>query len=161
LMFFLVTQVRNCEDESRILNDLHRITAVESVKYVVDKVMPVNGLQGLLNYVNFRRKYLRECPGHSLKANENLHIALKLWITSSHEACTVCNPCSHGRKGVSYPSQWAFAYHKKTGRCTSQHFVLDSNGLLAADATLKLFFMVLMFFLVTQVRNCEDEPHLE
>ncbi|KRY07738.1 hypothetical protein T12_2082, partial [Trichinella patagoniensis] len=23
LMFFLVTQVRNCEDESRILNDLH------------------------------------------------------------------------------------------------------------------------------------------
>ncbi|KRY25041.1 hypothetical protein T01_2194, partial [Trichinella spiralis] len=25
LMFFLVTQVRNCEDESRILNDLHRI----------------------------------------------------------------------------------------------------------------------------------------
>ncbi|KRX24048.1 hypothetical protein T07_9634 [Trichinella nelsoni] len=26
-----------------------------------------------------------------------------------------------------------------------------------ADATLKLFPMVLMFFLVTQVRNCEDE----
>ncbi|KRZ82446.1 hypothetical protein T08_10720 [Trichinella sp. T8] len=26
LMFFLVTQVRNCEDESRILIDLHRIT---------------------------------------------------------------------------------------------------------------------------------------
>ncbi|XP_003366943.1 cyclin-C [Trichinella spiralis] len=26
LMFFLVTQVRNGEDESRILNDLHRIT---------------------------------------------------------------------------------------------------------------------------------------
>ncbi|KRX18989.1 hypothetical protein T07_12214 [Trichinella nelsoni] len=26
LMFFLVTQVRNCEGESRILNDLHRIT---------------------------------------------------------------------------------------------------------------------------------------
>ncbi|KRY25464.1 hypothetical protein T01_15250, partial [Trichinella spiralis] len=26
LMFFFVTQVRNCEDESRILNDLHRIT---------------------------------------------------------------------------------------------------------------------------------------
>ncbi|KRY24500.1 hypothetical protein T01_14268 [Trichinella spiralis] len=26
LMFFLVTQVRNCEDESRILNDLHRIS---------------------------------------------------------------------------------------------------------------------------------------
>ncbi|KRX45196.1 hypothetical protein T05_14439 [Trichinella murrelli] len=26
LMFFLVTQVRNCEDENRILNDLHRIT---------------------------------------------------------------------------------------------------------------------------------------
>ncbi|KRZ69052.1 hypothetical protein T08_3222 [Trichinella sp. T8] len=26
---FFVTQVRNCEDESRILNDLHRITAVE------------------------------------------------------------------------------------------------------------------------------------
>ncbi|KRY25426.1 hypothetical protein T01_4052, partial [Trichinella spiralis] len=53
LMFFFVTQVRNCEDESRILNDLHRITyyaanhgiAVESVKYwyvasrKVDKVM--------------------------------------------------------------------------------------------------------------------------
>ncbi|KRY07467.1 hypothetical protein T12_12065, partial [Trichinella patagoniensis] len=26
LMFFLVTQVRNSEDESRILNDIHRIT---------------------------------------------------------------------------------------------------------------------------------------
>ncbi|KRY54223.1 hypothetical protein T03_5734, partial [Trichinella britovi] len=26
LMFFLVTEVRNCEDESRILNGLHRIT---------------------------------------------------------------------------------------------------------------------------------------
>ncbi|KRY55673.1 hypothetical protein T03_1192 [Trichinella britovi] len=26
LIVFLVTQVRNCEDESRILNDLHRIT---------------------------------------------------------------------------------------------------------------------------------------
>ncbi|KRX36658.1 hypothetical protein T06_75 [Trichinella sp. T6] len=26
LMFFLVTHVRNCEDESRILNDLYRIT---------------------------------------------------------------------------------------------------------------------------------------
>ncbi|KRY13840.1 hypothetical protein T12_9051 [Trichinella patagoniensis] len=26
VLFFLVTQVRNCEDESRILNDLHRIT---------------------------------------------------------------------------------------------------------------------------------------
>ncbi|XP_003370081.1 conserved hypothetical protein [Trichinella spiralis] len=26
LMFFLVTQVRICEDESRILNDLHRIS---------------------------------------------------------------------------------------------------------------------------------------
>ncbi|KRX37138.1 hypothetical protein T05_4836 [Trichinella murrelli] len=26
LMFFLVTQVHNCEDESRILNDLYRIT---------------------------------------------------------------------------------------------------------------------------------------
>ncbi|KRX84886.1 hypothetical protein T06_10618 [Trichinella sp. T6] len=25
----------------------------------------------------------------------------KLWITSSHEACTVGNPCSHGHKGVS------------------------------------------------------------
>ncbi|KRX68552.1 hypothetical protein T09_13708 [Trichinella sp. T9] len=28
LLFFLVTQVRNCEDESRILNDLHRITSM-------------------------------------------------------------------------------------------------------------------------------------
>ncbi|XP_003380997.1 hypothetical protein Tsp_10972 [Trichinella spiralis] len=26
VLFFLVTQVRNCEDESRILHDLHRIT---------------------------------------------------------------------------------------------------------------------------------------
>ncbi|XP_003367573.1 hypothetical protein Tsp_15683, partial [Trichinella spiralis] len=25
----------------------------------------------------FSKKYLRECPGHSLKANENLHIPLK------------------------------------------------------------------------------------
>ncbi|XP_003380373.1 hypothetical protein Tsp_06085 [Trichinella spiralis] len=50
--------MRNCEDESRILNDLHRITRV-------------------LNYANFRKKYLRECPGHSLKAKENLHIHLK------------------------------------------------------------------------------------
>ncbi|KRX58240.1 hypothetical protein T06_10958 [Trichinella sp. T6] len=31
LMFFLVTQVRNCEDESRILNDLHRITYYAAV----------------------------------------------------------------------------------------------------------------------------------
>ncbi|KRZ48541.1 hypothetical protein T02_3674 [Trichinella nativa] len=30
LMFFLVTQVHNCEDESRILNDLHRITIKSS-----------------------------------------------------------------------------------------------------------------------------------
>ncbi|KRY05640.1 hypothetical protein T01_6383 [Trichinella spiralis] len=28
----------------------------------------------VLNYANFRKKYLRECPGHSLKAKENLHI---------------------------------------------------------------------------------------
>ncbi|KRY07470.1 hypothetical protein T12_1380 [Trichinella patagoniensis] len=29
VLFFLVTQVRNCEDESRILNDLHRITLLQ------------------------------------------------------------------------------------------------------------------------------------
>ncbi|KRX51376.1 hypothetical protein T06_4943 [Trichinella sp. T6] len=33
--------------------------------------------------------------------------------------------------------------------------------LVAADGTQIAFPMVLMFFLVTQVRNCEDEPHLE
>ncbi|KRY24531.1 hypothetical protein T03_10823, partial [Trichinella britovi] len=32
---------------------------------------------------------------------DNVLVLVTLWITSSHEACTVCNPCSHGRKGVS------------------------------------------------------------
>ncbi|KRY02322.1 hypothetical protein T12_11464 [Trichinella patagoniensis] len=44
------------------------------------------------------------------------------------------------------------------GRCASQHFVLDSNGLrhhqkiclVAADGTQIAFPTVLMFFLVTQ-----------
>ncbi|KRY08768.1 hypothetical protein T12_15779 [Trichinella patagoniensis] len=48
-----------------------------------------------------------------------------LWITSSHEACTVCNPCSHGRKSVSFPSQCAFAYHKFTKK--EFDIVYDSN----------------------------------
>ncbi|KRY37803.1 hypothetical protein T01_5382 [Trichinella spiralis] len=64
-MFFHVTQVRNCEDESRILNDLHRIWSsrerrvlVRSIK--VDKVMQLSGLKcdsvEVKNYVNFRKK---------------------------------------------------------------------------------------------------------
>ncbi|KRY24451.1 hypothetical protein T03_7336 [Trichinella britovi] len=32
---------------------------------------------------------------------DNLLVLVALWITSSHEACTVGNPCSHGHKGVS------------------------------------------------------------
>ncbi|KRY45099.1 hypothetical protein T03_3385 [Trichinella britovi] len=50
--------------------------------------------------------------------------------------------------------------------CTSQHFVLDSNGLrhqksclVAADGTQIAFLTVLMFS-VTQVRNCEDESRI-
>ncbi|KRX28645.1 hypothetical protein T09_12500, partial [Trichinella sp. T9] len=38
----------------------------------------------------------------SVRTNpDNVLVLVALWITSSHEACTVCNPCSHGRKGVS------------------------------------------------------------
>ncbi|XP_003380602.1 conserved hypothetical protein, partial [Trichinella spiralis] len=99
--FVFKVLVRNCEDESRILNDPHRITAVESVKYwyiasnAIGKYEAVlyaawqlgNCRTGkyrtaevnsrVLNYVNFRKKYLRECPGRRLKANKNLHIPLK------------------------------------------------------------------------------------
>ncbi|KRY06095.1 hypothetical protein T12_16870 [Trichinella patagoniensis] len=32
---------------------------------------------------------------------DNVLVLVALWIMSSHEACTVGNPCSHGRKGVS------------------------------------------------------------
>ncbi|KRX12294.1 hypothetical protein T07_3009, partial [Trichinella nelsoni] len=41
VLFFLVTQVfvRNCEDESRILNDLHRITRERKVLVRSNKVM--------------------------------------------------------------------------------------------------------------------------
>ncbi|XP_003381147.1 hypothetical protein Tsp_07718 [Trichinella spiralis] len=62
--------VRNCEDESRILNDLHRITSRDSVKYW---------------YVASR-----ECPGHSLKANENLHIPLKANIVQKNAFGVAC-----------------------------------------------------------------------
>ncbi|KRY48212.1 hypothetical protein T03_245, partial [Trichinella britovi] len=56
-----------------------------------------------------------------------------LWITSSHEACTVGNPCSHARKGVSYPSQCAFAYHKFIKM--EFNIVYERNEILAADGT--------------------------
>ncbi|KRX18974.1 hypothetical protein T07_14647 [Trichinella nelsoni] len=52
-------------------------------------------------------------------------------------------------------------------RCTSQHFVLDSNGLRHQKLCSRsrwhsqTAFPTVLFFLVTQVRNCEDEPHLE
>ncbi|KRY18306.1 hypothetical protein T12_16514 [Trichinella patagoniensis] len=55
LMFFLVTQVRNCEDESCILNDLHRITREREVL--------VRSIKGM--------------PWASQEANENLHSPLK------------------------------------------------------------------------------------
>ncbi|KRY06267.1 hypothetical protein T01_862 [Trichinella spiralis] len=58
---------------------------------------------------------------------------------SSHEA----------RTDVNLAFQWRFLAVPVTGRCTSQHFVLDSNGLrhhqkiclVAADGTLKLRFL--------------------
>ncbi|KRZ81858.1 hypothetical protein T08_10650 [Trichinella sp. T8] len=62
LMFFLVTQVRNCEDESRILNDLHRITGLKC-----DRVE-----------VKGEVKYNCKAPGFTLRlcprANKNLHM---------------------------------------------------------------------------------------
>ncbi|KRY61084.1 hypothetical protein T03_11521 [Trichinella britovi] len=37
----------------------------------------------------------------SVRSNpDNVLVLVALWITSSHEACTVGNPCSHGHKGV-------------------------------------------------------------
>ncbi|KRY33323.1 hypothetical protein T01_1170 [Trichinella spiralis] len=46
LMFFLVTQVRNCEDESRILNDLHRISRERKVLLRSIKVSRVEAVNG-------------------------------------------------------------------------------------------------------------------
>ncbi|KRY54786.1 hypothetical protein T03_14964 [Trichinella britovi] len=63
---------------------------------------------------------------------------------SSHEARTDANQCS---PGVS------MAFSRRPSRCTSQHFVLDSNGLrhqkilVAADGTLKLRFLRFCFSL--------------
>ncbi|KRZ96015.1 hypothetical protein T08_10854, partial [Trichinella sp. T8] len=92
-----------------------------------------------------------------------------LWITSSHEACTVGNPCSHARKGVSYPSQCAFAYHKfikKEFNIVYERNEIRRNKwyvaahrsilfLIAMDYSqpmaLIAFPTVLMFFLITQV----------
>ncbi|KRX19503.1 hypothetical protein T07_13457, partial [Trichinella nelsoni] len=84
------------------------------------------------------------------------------FIMSSHEARTDANQCSSG-VSMAFSSRPGVPLLITNSRYTSQHFVLDSNGLrnqkilVAADATLKLFPMVLMFFLVTHVRNCEDE----
>ncbi|KRZ47755.1 hypothetical protein T02_8426 [Trichinella nativa] len=78
---------------------------------------------------------------------------------SSHEARTDANQCLPG-VSMSFSS----SRPKQVCRCTSQHFVLDSNGLrhqkilVAADGT-QIAFPT--FFFVTKVRNCEDEPHLE
>ncbi|KRX56962.1 hypothetical protein T09_15771 [Trichinella sp. T9] len=64
--------------------------------------------------------------------------ANSLWIMSSHEARTDPKQC---------PPGVSMAFTRRPSRCTSQHFVLDSNGLrhqnfclVAADATLKLRF---------------------
>ncbi|KRX12215.1 hypothetical protein T07_7766, partial [Trichinella nelsoni] len=42
LMFFLVTHVRNCEDESLILYDLHRITFLLCCDMVYNHGMFIN-----------------------------------------------------------------------------------------------------------------------
>ncbi|KRX12768.1 hypothetical protein T07_5199 [Trichinella nelsoni] len=75
LMFFLVTQVRNCED-GRILNDLHRITRERKVL--------VNGLQPeatprakFQKILKFSKNCLRHSPRRSLRAYKNLHITLR------------------------------------------------------------------------------------
>ncbi|KRY15990.1 hypothetical protein T12_13089 [Trichinella patagoniensis] len=78
--------VRNCEDESRILNDFHRITAVDSVdyKYTVNNSALVNGLQPeatprakFQKISKFSKNCLRHSPRRSLRANKNLHITLR------------------------------------------------------------------------------------
>ncbi|KRX70756.1 hypothetical protein T06_8139 [Trichinella sp. T6] len=67
-----IPSVRNCEDESRILNDLHRITAIEIAEGTgeVDKVLQDPG-------TGYSKKYLRQCRGGSLRGNENFHIYRK------------------------------------------------------------------------------------
>ncbi|KRY23646.1 hypothetical protein T12_15550 [Trichinella patagoniensis] len=46
LMFFLVTQVSNCKDESRILNDLHRIERINGLQ-VGTEVHLISTIQGV------------------------------------------------------------------------------------------------------------------
>ncbi|KRX16771.1 hypothetical protein T07_4596 [Trichinella nelsoni] len=91
LMFFLVTLVRNCEDKSRILNDLHRITVSQpqalpsgyargQIKICIcPKAIPqanystIFGLRRVLCkflIASGPRRRLRLCP----RANKNLHI---------------------------------------------------------------------------------------
>ncbi|KRY37775.1 hypothetical protein T03_17410 [Trichinella britovi] len=94
LMFFLVTQVRNCEDESRILNDLHRITimaclnsSIRAIKCTTERIIrsikndigqvkrggkEVGNL--VLNYEKFQKKHLRGCPGRSLREYANFYL---------------------------------------------------------------------------------------
>ncbi|KRX64542.1 hypothetical protein T06_5841 [Trichinella sp. T6] len=76
---------------------------------------------------------------------------------SSHEARTDANQCSPGVSMAfsTRPSVPLVAVHP------SILFLIAMDCLVAADGTQIAFPMVLMFFLVTQVRNCEDEPHLE
>ncbi|KRX44836.1 hypothetical protein T05_14450 [Trichinella murrelli] len=87
----------------------------------------------------------------------------------SHEACTDGNQCSPGALMAfsSRPSvpllitnrrnfilfMTAMKYQWITS--SSENFCLDP-----ADSTLIAFPTVLMFFLVTQVRNCEDESRI-
>ncbi|KRX44530.1 hypothetical protein T05_11846 [Trichinella murrelli] len=71
-------------------------------------------------------------------------LIIRLWIMSSHEARTAANQCS---PGVSM----AFS-------SLSSVPLLITN--IAVDATQIAFPAVLMFFLVTPVRNCEDESRI-
>ncbi|KRX77014.1 hypothetical protein T06_2111 [Trichinella sp. T6] len=76
---------------------------------------------------------------------------------SSHEARTDANQATT-RSNVHHAFQWRFLDVPvcliTNSRCTSQHFLLDSNGLrhqkiLVADGT-QIAFPTVLFFLVTQ-----------
>ncbi|KRY33297.1 hypothetical protein T01_12181 [Trichinella spiralis] len=66
-----------------------------------------------------------------------------LWIMSSHEAHTDANRCSPG-VSISFTS------------CSSVPFLITN---ISADGT-EIAFPTVLFFLVTQVRNCEDESRI-
>ncbi|KRY06222.1 hypothetical protein T12_5482 [Trichinella patagoniensis] len=101
----------------------------------------------------------------------------------SHEARTDANQCSPGvsmafsrrpsvplviTNGKKEFDMTAMKYVNRTGRCTSQHFVLDSNGLrhhqkiclVAADGTRLRSNSLSLSNCVSYVRNCEDESRI-